>query len=326
MTRCLSAVVRLLTAGALMVLAGSSAAQQGYPNKPIRLITPFAPGGGTSVIANLIGQKLTESWGQQILIDHRPGGNTIIGSEALVRSPPDGYTIMLQAGGHAVHLSLQPLPYDTVKDFAPVTTVTSSAYILVLHPSVPANNLQEVIALAKSKPGKLNFASAGTGGLPHMAGELFQIMTGVKFLHVPYKGSGPAIVDLIAGQVDLSFQDPLNVVTRIKAGRLKAIAVTGDSRLPALPDLPTFAEAGLPGLDIKNWYGIFAPAKTPRGIINKLSSELGRIMTTSDMKEKLANQGVEPFVSSPEQFSALIKADIAKYARIIKTANIKLEN
>ena len=326
MTKCFTALARILTAGVLIGFAGCAAAQQGYPNKPIRLITPFAPGGGTSIIATLIGQKLTEDWGQQVLIDHRPGGNTIIGSEALVRSAPDGYTIMLQAGGHAVHLSLQTLPYDTVKDFAPIATVTSSAYILVLHPSVPANNLQEVIALAKFKPGKLNFASAGSGGLPHIAGELFQIMTGVKFLHVPYKGSGPAITDLIAGQVDLSFQDPLNVVARIKGGRLKGIAISGDARLPALPQLPTFTEAGLPGFDIKNWYGVFAPAGTPKEIIDKLSTELARIMGTPDIRGKLASQGVEPFITTPDQFAALINADIAKYARIIKTANIRLEN
>ena len=326
MTGFFIALARILTAGVLLGLAGPAAAQQGYPNKPIRLITPFAPGGGTSIIGNLIGQKLSESWGQQVLVDHRPGGNTIIGSEALVRSPPDGYTIMLQAGGHAVHLSLQTLPYDTVKDFAPVTTVTSSAYILVLHPSVPANNLQEIIALAKSKPGKLNFASAGSGGLPHMAGELFQILAGVKFLHVPYKGSGPAITDLLAGQVDLSFQDPLNVVARIKGGKLKSIAISGDARLPVLPQLPTFTEAGLPGMDVKNWYGVFAPARTPKEIINKLWTELARIMGMPDIREKLASQGVEPFITTPDQFVALINADIAKYAGIIKAANIKLEH
>ncbi len=322
-----AAAARILTLGALMALAGSAAAEQAYPNKPIRFISPFAPGGSTDLLARLVGQKLTESWGQQVIVDNRPGGNTVIGSEVLVKSPPDGYTIMVVTSGHAIHPSLIPyLPYDTVKDFAAVATVSSTEFVLVLHPSVPANNLQEFIALAKSKPGQLNYASSGSGGGPHLAAELFSIMAGVKLQHVPYKGGGPALSDLLGGQVQALMSTPIAAINHIKSGRLKAIAISGETRLSALPQMPTFTEAGLPGLEVRNWYGILAPAGTPKEIIEKLSTELARILAMPDFKEKLDSLGMDPFISTPGQFAALIKADMIKYAKIIKTANIKLEN
>ncbi len=321
-----TAAARILTVGVLMVFAGSAAAQQAYPNKPIHFITPYPPGGGTTIVARLIGQKLTESWGQQVLVDNRPGGNTIIGSEALVRSPPDGYTIMIQASNHAINPHLLVLPYDPIKDFAPVATVSSNDYVLVVHPSVPANNLQQFIALAKSRPGQLNFASVGTGSPQHLAGELFNIMTGVRMQHIPYKGSGQILPDLIGGQVQLAFMNPLNASPHIKTGQLKAIAIAGETRLSALPQVPTFTEAGLPGFEMRNWYGVFAPAGTPKELIDKLSTEIAKIMAMPDIKEKLASQGAQPFISTPDQFAALIKADMAKFAKIIKTANVKLDN
>ena len=325
MTKFFSAMGRILTAAVLLAIAGFTAAQQSYPNKPIRFISPFPPGGGTTIVARLIGQKLTESWGQQVLVDNRPGGNTIIGSEALVRSAPDGYTIMIQASTHATNPNLLALPYDSIKDFAPVATVSSNEYMLVVNPSIPANNLQEFIALAKSKPGQLNFASTGTGSPQHLAGELFNIMTGVKMQHIPYKGSGQILPDLIGNQVQLAFMNPLNAVPHVKAGQLKAIAISGDARVPALPQVPTFTEAGLTGFDVRNWYGVFAPAATPKQIIDKLANEIARIMALPDIRDKLASQGAEPFVTTPEQFAALIKADIAKFGKIIKTANIRLD-
>ena len=321
-----AAVVRILTVGVLIAFAGSAAAQQAYPNKPIRFIVPYAPGGGTTIVARLIGQKLTESWGQQVLVDNRPGGNTIIGSEALVRSAPDGYTILLTANTHAINPNLLALPYDSIKDFAPVATVTSSELILVLHPSLPANNLQEFVALAKSKPGQLNYASSSTGGTQHLAGELFDVMAGVRMQHVPYKGSGQALTDLVGGQVQLAFMSPINAIPHIKTGQLKAIAISGEARLWALPKVPTFTEAGLPGFEVRSWFGFLAPAGTPKEIIAKLSTEIARILALPDFKEKLASQGANPFISTPEQFAALIKADIAKFAKIIKNANIKLDN
>lgn len=310
-----------------MAFAGFAAAQQPYPNKPIRFILPFAPGGSTSILARLIGQKFTESWGQQVIVDNRPGGNTVIGTEALARSAPDGYTIIMVSSSHAINANLSLYtPYDPIKDFAPVATVASNEQLLVLHPSITATNLQELIALAKSKPGQLNYASAGTGGVLHLAGEMFSIMAGVKLNHIPYKGTGHALSDLLGGQVQLYFSPPINLLPQIKAGKLKAIAISGQSRLSALPQVPTFSEAGLPGFDAKFWQGVLAPAGTPKPIVDKLSSEIARILAMPDISEKLASQGAAPFISTPEQFAALIKADMARYAHVIKTANIKLEN
>ncbi len=322
-----NAMVRVLTVGVLMAVAGQVFAQQSYPSKPIRFIVPYTPGGTTSILARLAGQRLTESWGQTVIVDNRPGGNTIIGSEALVKSAPDGYTMLLAASTLVVlpHL-YKNLPYDPIKDFAPVATLASSELVLVLHPSLPLNNLQAFIAFAKSRPGELNHASAGSGGSPHLAGELFNIMAGVQIQHIPYKGSGPLVTDLLGGQVQLAFAVPFAVLSHIKSGRLKAIAVSGESRLPALPQVPTFTEGGLPGFNVTNWYGVLVPAGTPNEIINKLATELARFVAMPDTREKLVSQGVAPFISTPDQFAALLKAELAKFARIIKTANIKLGN
>jgi len=320
-----NAVVRMLATCALMGLAGSVAAQEPYPSKPIRFITPYAPGGSTTVVARLIGQKLTEAWGQQVIVDNRPGGNTIIGSEALVKSAPDGYTILLAGTPHVVNPSMLPTPYDAIKDFAPVATATSNEILLVVHPSVPANNLGEFIALAKSRPGQLNYATSSTGGSPHLASELFNIMAGVKTQHIPYKGGGPAVTDLLGGQVQMIFAIPTNVIAHVKGGRLKAIAVSGESRLSALPQVPTFTEGGLPGFSVKTWYGVLAPAGTPKPIIDKMSAEIARILAMPDIKEKLDSQGFETFISTADEFAALIKADLAKYAKIIKAADIKVD-
>ncbi len=320
-------VVRLLMAGMLMGLAASVAAQQDYPGKPIRFITPFAPGGSTSIVTRLIGQKLTESWGQQVIVDNRPGGNTIIGTEVLAKSPPDGYAIILVLNSHIINpLLIANLPYDTIKDFAPVATVVSAEYLLVISPAVPANTLQEFIALAKSKPGQLNYASGGSGGVTHLASELFNMTVGAKIQHIPYKGTGPALTDLMGGQVQMYLCNPAGAIPHVKNGRLKAIAVSGKNRLQALPQVPTFEEGGLPGLNARTWQGVLAPAGTPKPIINKLSSEMAKIMVMPDIKDKLVSQGLQPFYSNPEQFAALMKADMAMFAKVIKAANIKLEH
>lgn len=317
----------LMAAGMAGVISGVAWAQPAYPNKPIRLIIPFPPAGGTDTVARLVGAKVTESWGQQVFVDNRPGGNTIIGTDALAKAAPDGYTIMLTSNIHVISPNLLPkLPYDSVKDFAPIATVSSLELVLTVHPSLPVKNLQEFIALAKARPGQLNYASSGSGGPTHLAGESFKLMAGVQMQHIPYKGAGPALNDLIGGQVQLYFTVPVNVVGFIKGGRLRGIAVTGEARLPALPQVPTFTEAGLAGFDFRTWYGILAPAGTPKAIVDKLSAEISRIVVTPEILEKLASQGMSPFISTPDQFAALIKADLAKFAIIVKAANIKADD
>jgi tripartite-type tricarboxylate transporter receptor subunit TctC len=318
--------MRALALGLLTTVAGAVAAQPAYPNKPIRLIVPYAPGGAAGSVSNLVSKKLSESWGQQVLIDNRPGGNTIIGSLAAAKSPPDGYTILLTSTSHVTLPSLQSnVPYDAIKDFAPVATIASGVVVLALNPGVPANTLQEFIALAMSKPGQLNYGSAGAGTTTHLASELFNLTTGVKTQHVPYKGSDGVLTDLVGGQIELAFQPAVGVIPYFNAGKLKVLAVSGRSRSPALPQVPTFIEAGVPDYEVRFWYGLLAPAGTPREIVDRLSSEITRILAMPDVKTLVAGQGLDPFVSTPEQFAELLKSDLAKYARVIKAANIRID-
>lgn len=310
---------------ASLVFAGAAAAQQTYPNRVIRIISPYTAGGSSGNQARLLARKLNESWGQSVIVDDRPGGNTIIGSEVVARAAPDGYTLLWQTSGHVSNPHLFRTPYDAIKDFAPVATFSSTEQLLVLHPSVPADSLQQFIALAKSKPGALNYASSGMGGPPHLSAELFSNMTGVKIQHVPYKGISQATTDLIAGQVQLAFQSPVSAIPYVQGGKLKALAVSGDKRLSALPDVPTFAQAGLAGFEGRFWFGILAPAGTPKEIVDKLSTEIAKILAMPDIKTYLLSQGLDPFVSTPEQFAALLSADSAKYEKLIKSANIKAE-
>lgn len=297
-----------------------------YPSKPIRFIVPYAPGGSTSYVARLVGAKLTEAWGQQVLVDNKPGANTAIGSEALVRSPPDGYTISLAASTHATvpHL-VANLPYDALRDFTPVASMVTTQLVLVVHPSVPANTLAEFIALAKAKPNELNFAAVGTGSSTHLAGEYFKSVAGVKMQHVPYKGTAPAITDLIGGQIQLNFDTPVTSLPHIKSGRLKALAITGSRRLATLPDVPTFAEAGLPAYDFQLWFGVMAPAGTPKPIVEKLSAEIGRILALPDVRQQLADQGLDAAYRPPADFDALVRADLDRFGKLIKAAGIKIE-
>jgi len=319
---------RLLCASLVLALAGPAIAQQGFPTKMIRFIVPFPPGGSIDPVARLVGQKLAEAWGQAVVVDNRPGGNTIIGSEALVKAAPDGHTILIVGGStHLINsLLINNLPYDSIKDFTPIATLVRSEYLLALHPSVPAMDLREFIALAKSQPGMLNYSSSGSGNLNHLAGEYFNMLAGVKLQHVPYKGGGPALTDLIAGRVQVHFNVPIGLAQHIKSGKLKAIAITGEARSASLPQVPTFVEAGMPEFDLKSWQGVFATAGTPKAVIDKLAGEMARTLTLPDVREKLANQGMEPFYSNPEQFAALMQAELAKYAKIIKAANIKFDN
>jgi tripartite-type tricarboxylate transporter receptor subunit TctC len=260
------------------------------------------------------------------VIDNRPGGSTIIGAEFVAKSPADGYTIMVTSGTHLLTSLLTPTPYDAIKDFAAVATTDSIETLLVVHPSVPANNLQEFIALAKSRPGQLNYASSSVGSTNHLSAAMFEYMTGVKMQHVPYKGGGPAVADLISGQVQLFFNSPSSLLPYVKSGKLRAIAYAGDARLPTLPNVPTFKEAGLPGYGMKSWHGVLAPAATPKAIVDKLSAEIAKILARPDTKTKIEFQGAEPYITTPEEFAALMKSDLDNFRKIIKSADMKLEH
>ena len=320
-----TAVARIVAVGLLMAFVCPAGAQQAYPDKLIRIIVPTVAGGSTSTIARLIAQHFTASWGQQAIVENRPGGNTIVGTEWVAKSAPDGYTLLVPSITHVILPLLTPTPYDPIKDFAPISGLATQMYVMLLHPSVPANTLREFIALTKARPGQVDYSISGAASGGRMAAELFSMMAGVKMQLIAYKGGAQALIDLVGGQVQMSFQAPIVVIPHIKSGKLKAIAITGETRSSVLSQTPTFTEAGLPGFEVKSWQGILAPAGTPREVIDKLASEIGRILAMPDIAAKLASQGVTPFASTPDQFTALLKADTAKYARVIKTANIKLE-
>ena len=316
--------VRIFVA-AIALAFTAAVAQPAYPTKTIRILLPFPAGGSTDPLARLIGQKLTEDWGQPVIVDNRPGANTVIGTDALTKAPADGHTLLYTASTHVINPLLMPnLPYDSVKDFQPVAHIVRSEFVLVVHPLVPAANLQEFIALAKAKPGAINYATSGNGNPNHLAGEYFGMIAGVRLNNVPYKGGGPAITDLLGGQVQAMFSVPTAVAGHVKSGKLKALAYTGSTPLPGL-SVPSFAQAGLPGFDINSWNGIFVAAGTPRPIVDKLSAEIGKILAMPDVKEKFAAQGQEPHYLNADQFAAQLAADRQKYASIVKTANIKME-
>ncbi|MEO8440932.1 MAG: tripartite tricarboxylate transporter substrate binding protein [Betaproteobacteria bacterium] len=298
-----------------------------YPVKGIRFIVPFPPGGGTDIGTRIIAAKLSERFGQQVIVDNRGGAAGIIGTEVAAKAAPDGYTIMMgNIGTHAINISLYAkLPYDPVRDFVAVTQAAGLPLFVLTHPSVPVKNVKELIALAKTQPGKLNYSSSGAGGSMHVAAELFQSMAHVKFTHVPYKGGGPAIVDLLAGQVPLSFATVLETSQHVKSGRLRALAVTSAKRSVAFPDIPTVAEAALPGYESISWLGVFAPAGTPRDVIAVLNTEIVKILQMPDVKQRLLEQGGEPIGNTQEQFAAVLKSDIAKYAKIMRESGTKVE-
>ena len=323
--RSCTGLIGILSVAALAAFSTAFAADQSYPTKPIRWVTPYAPGGSTSALSRLVGERLAETFGRPVIIDNRPGANTMIGADAVAKAAPDGYTILLGGNSQIVLALLMKPPYDVFRDFAPVTILAKTNYILVVNPALPANNLQEFIAYAKARPGQLNVASVSSGSSQHLMGELFGILTGVKMKHIPYKGGAQGITDLMGGHVQASFSNALNVIPHIKNGRLKGLAITGEKRAAAVPQVPTYAEAGLPNYDPKNWQGILAPARTPRAIVMRLSDETAKIVAMPDISEKLINSGMEPFHTGPEKMAAQMKADYAETARVIKTANIKME-
>ncbi len=300
---------------------------QGYPNKSIRIIVPFPPGGGNDVIGRIIAQKLTERLGQQVVVDNRAGANGIVGLQALMQAPPDGYTIAVAAAGPmAVNPSLyEKLPYDSLKDFSYITNMVIFPLILVTHPSVPAKTTQDLINLAKAKPKQLFYGTPGSGNSAHLAGELLNSMANVQTVHVPYKGQGPAMADLVAGQVQMMFASIPSVLPQVKSGQVNAIAMGSAKRVPSLPEIPTLSESGVPGFEAYSWAGMLAPAKTPKEIIARLNKEIVDILKQKDVADKLNQQGALPVGDSPEQFAAYVKAEIDKWGAVIKSANIKAD-
>ena len=319
----------ILAAMALLAAATGAApvqAQQAYPSKPIRIISPFAPGGGNDILCRTVAQKLIENLKQQVIVDNRPGANGIIGTEATARAAPDGYTIALIPSGHAVNASLhRKLPYDTIKDFTPITLLGSSPLILAVHPSVPARSVKALAALAKAHPGELTYGSAGIGSSGHLGGALFEALTGTKMVHIPYKGMGPAITDLMAGQVSMVFGTSTSVMAHVHSGRLRALATTGAKRSAALPDLPTVAEAGVPGYEAGLWYGFVGPARIPNDIVQRLNREIVAVLNAKDVRERLASQGVEAHPSTPEAFGQLMVSDLERWAKVVQKAGIRVE-
>src|SRR5437868_8644115 len=317
----------LALACALCAWACAPAQAQSYPVKPIRLVVPFPAGGPLDSAARAIGQKLTEAWGQPVVIDNRPGAGGNIGADLVAKSAPDGYTILEGAlSTHAVNVSLYAkMPYDPIKDFAPITLVAVTPNVLVLNASYRVNSVPELLAYARANPGKLSFGSGSNGSAGHLAGELFKTEAGVDMVHIPYKGGAPALQALLAGDTQLMFDNLANSAAQLKAGKLKALAVTTAKRSSLMPELPTLSETGLPGFDIYTWWGFMAPAGTPKEIVAKWNAEVTRILNSPEMKAFFAQQGAEPAPDSPEQFAALIRSEISKYAKIVKQSGAKVD-
>jgi tripartite-type tricarboxylate transporter receptor subunit TctC len=314
----------LLAALALAALCAAATAQT-YPAKAARIVVGYPPGGPTDLLARIVAQKLTESWGQQVLVDNRPGASGMIGAEITVRAAPDGYTLLMVPVTYAVTPSLYPkMTYDATKDLAPVAQVAAAPFILVVHPTLPVKTVRDLITLARSRPGQLNYASASTGGMPHLAGALFNTMTGVKMIHIPYKGAAPATTDLLAGQVQLMFNNMLSAMPQVKNGRLRAIAVTSTKRSAAAPELPAIAET-VPGYEASGWYGALAPAATPRELVARINSDMNRAMKLPDVAQRLAGDGVEAVGTTPEQFGIYLRAEIAKWAKVVKNSGMRTD-
>jgi len=313
------------TVFALLALAAGFAQSQQYPTKPVRIIAPFAPGGGTDFIARLIAQKLTERLGQQVIVENKPGAGGNLGAEFAVKSAPDGYTLLLVAGSYTVNPSLYKLSFDPVNDIAPIIQLSQGPFVVAVHPSVPAHSLKELIELARRQPDKLSYASAGAGSITHLASELFLDMARIRIVHIPYKGTGPALNDTIAGSTQLIFGSVSTTLQFIKSGRLRGLAVTTPRRIPALPDLPTVAEAGVPGYEVVLWHGLVAPRGVPTPIVDRLNRDANEVLKAKDMGDLLATDGVAPKGGTPEQFRAAIKADIERWRGVVKQANIKVD-
>ena len=320
--------MKKITAVTLALLAAfpmSAAHAQSYPTKTIRMIVPFTPGGGTDILARTMSQKLSEGFNQQVIVDNKPGAGGTTGTEMAVKSPADGYTILMVSASYAVNASLYTLTFDPLKDLAPVTQVASVPSALTATPSLPVSNVKEMIALAKAKPNSLNFSSSGIGSQPHLAGELLKMMAGIELTHVPYKGGLGGTVDQMAGRIHLAFHTVLASLPVIKAGKLKALGVSSLKRSQAVPDIPTISEAGVPGFEFMNWFGILVPAATPQPVIATLQREIVKHLNGPELRARLAAEGAEAVGSTPEEFARVMRTDIEKFIKIAKAANVKIE-
>ncbi|MBI4205636.1 MAG: tripartite tricarboxylate transporter substrate binding protein [Betaproteobacteria bacterium] len=319
-------VCPLILLGAAVCCTGPAQAQQNYPVRPIRLVVPSSPGGGTDITARIIAPKLGEYLGQQVVVENRPGAGTMIGGEVVARAAPDGYTLLMGISTLAINPAMyKKVPYDALKDFAPISQVVALPNILVTHPSLPVKSVKDLIAFAKARPGQINFASAGVGTNPHLSMELFLSMAGLKMIHVPYKGSGQGVIDLLAGHVPVMTPSILTALPYVKNKRLRALGVTSAKRAGGTPDIPTIAEAGVPGYEAVQWFGVLAPAGTPRPIITRLHGEVVRTLQAADVRQRLVNDGADPVGSSPEEFAAFLRAETTKWAKVVKDIGIQPE-
>jgi tripartite-type tricarboxylate transporter receptor subunit TctC len=321
-----SSIVLALVGCVLATLVNCASGQQPYPSKAIRVVVPLVPGGSTDNVARIVADKMRESFAQPVIVENRPGGNSSLGTEAVARAAPDGYTLLIQSGTHVVLPFVEhSLRYDPLKDFAPVASLASTRYVMLVHPSVPAKTLKEFIAFAKARPGQINFASSGSASGSRIAGEVFNMLAGVRMQNIPYKGGAQALTDAIGGHVHVSYNSPAISAPHINSGRLRGLAISGNPRLPLLSQVPTFIEAGLPDYNEMGWHGMFAPVATPRAVVEKLSADISRILAAPDLRDRFEKQALEPFDSTPERFAAMLKAETAKLDKLVKTANIKFE-
>ena len=311
----------------LCLLLPTWAAAQSYPSGPMRIIVPFPPGGGTDIFARAVAQKLNEAWQVPVIVENRGGANGTIGAAYVAKAPADGLTALCVPSGFAVNPSVYPkLPFDTMKDFAPVSQLAEGPLVLSVHPSFPPKTVKELIAIARLRPGEINYGSSGNGSPPHFATELFKLLTGVQITHIPYKGAGPAAIDLFAGQIPIYFMNALQVTQHVRTGKVRALGVTTAKRFPQLPDVPTIAEAGVPGYAMSNWYGLLVPAATPRSNVTKLNAEIVRILNLPDIRERLTSQGAILVGSTPDEFAAFLRSEVAVAAKIVKAAGMTATN
>ena len=317
---------RAALAGAVLLACAALPAQADYPEKPLRLVVPFPPGGSTEPLARILSQKLGEAFGQQLIVDNRPGAGSIIGAEIVAKSPPDGYTLFLGSISNAISAALYPkLNFDIVRDFAPVTLLATTPGVLVVHPALPVKTVRELLALAKARPEQLAYSSAGNGTPPHLSAELLSGMTGIKLIHVPYKGGGPSIIALLSGEAQLSIASLPSAIGHMRSGKLRALGVTTPQRTPSLPELPTISEAGVPGYAAETWLGLAVAARTPKDIVARLHAATVKAMTLPDVKERLDALGYVVRVGSPEEYSSFVQSEVDKWRRVVKTANVRVD-
>ena len=326
-SRTISKLAALAVFACAWAMSDAPAQAPAFPAKPVRIIVAFPPGGGTDIVARIVGQKLSEAWGQQAIVDNRAGASGVIGTEAAARAAPDGYTWFMGTMGNLTvnqHL-YKKMPVDPQRDLAAMTEVVAVHFVMVAHPSVPAKNVKELIALARARPGQINYSSSGPGGAPHLGGELLKSMAGINLVHIPYKGSGPSFTDLLGGQVSLTFDSLLQALPYIKAGRLNALAVLGEKRSALLPQTPTVAESGVPGYALTNWFGLTVPAATSRELINRLYSDVSKVLSQAEVRDRIQGMGADVIGSTPDAFAAFMRAETAKWAKVVKQANIRAE-